>query len=84
LTRWTVPSPSIKKRPEGAATAVREESKKNATAEKEDALGMTMETPKKVLAVLRRGIKKWKFPAVGVIADEAVKRPFETLSRRSS
>lgn len=37
----------------------------------------------KVLKILRREIKKWKVPAVGVIADEAVDqktgRPFDTL-----
>jgi endonuclease-3 len=37
------------------------------------------ETLGKVLAVLRREIRKWKVPAVGVIADSAVDRPFETL-----
>lgn len=40
-----------------------------------------MNTPKleRVLRVLRREIRKWKVPAVGVIADDAVDRPFETL-----
>jgi len=33
----------------------------------------------KVLRILKREIKKWKVPAVGVIADEASERPFETL-----
>jgi endonuclease-3 len=40
-----------------------------------------MDTPTigKVLGILRREIKKWKVPAVGMIAGEAVDRPFETL-----
>jgi endonuclease III len=33
----------------------------------------------KVLRILRREIPKWKVPAVGVIAEQAVDRPFETL-----
>ncbi len=33
----------------------------------------------KVLRILKREIKKWKIPAVGVIANEASERPFETL-----
>jgi endonuclease-3 len=32
-----------------------------------------------VLYRLKREIKKWKVPAVGVIAEQAVDRPFETL-----
>jgi endonuclease-3 len=32
-----------------------------------------------VLKILRKEIKKWKVPAVGVIAGEAVDRPFGTL-----
>jgi endonuclease-3 len=32
-----------------------------------------------VLRTLRREIRKWKVPAVGVIAEGAVDRPFETL-----
>jgi endonuclease-3 len=32
-----------------------------------------------VLRILRREIPRWKVPAVGVIADSAVDRPFETL-----
>ncbi len=36
-------------------------------------------TLEKVLRILRREIRKWKVPAVGVIADDAVDRPFETL-----
>ena len=40
-----------------------------------------MNTPilEKVLRALRREIRKWKVPAVGVIADNAADRPFETL-----
>jgi endonuclease III len=40
-----------------------------------------MDTPAidKALEILRREIQKWKVPAVGVIADDAVDRPFETL-----
>jgi endonuclease III len=33
----------------------------------------------KALRVLKREIRQWKVPAVGVIADGAVDRPFETL-----
>ncbi|HSA59315.1 MAG TPA: endonuclease III [bacterium] len=44
---------------------------------------MTTQTLEKVLKVLRKEIKKWKVPAVGVIAEEAVQtekdRPFGTL-----
>jgi endonuclease-3 len=32
-----------------------------------------------VLRILRREIPKWKVPAVGIIAEHAVDRPFETL-----
>ncbi len=32
-----------------------------------------------VLRILRREIRQWKVPAVGVIATDAVDRPFETL-----
>ncbi|MBI2340831.1 MAG: endonuclease III [Deltaproteobacteria bacterium] len=40
-----------------------------------------MNTPEleKVLKILKNEIKKWKVPAVGVIADQALDRPFETL-----
>lgn len=40
-----------------------------------------MDTPtlEKTLQILRKEIKKWKVPAVGVIADEAIDKPFETL-----
>jgi endonuclease III len=40
---------------------------------------MDTATIEKVLRILRREIKKWKVPAVGVIAGEALDRPFETL-----
>ncbi len=44
---------------------------------------MKTETLEMILKILRREIKKWKVPAVGVIADEATDqthgRPFETL-----
>jgi endonuclease III len=33
----------------------------------------------KALRVLRRKIREWKVPAVGIVAEEAVDRPFETL-----
>jgi endonuclease III len=33
----------------------------------------------KALRVLRRKIKEWKVPAVGIVAEQAVDRPFETL-----
>jgi endonuclease-3 len=40
-----------------------------------------MDTPTldRILRKLKREIKKWKVPAVGVIADQAIDRPFETL-----
>lgn len=40
---------------------------------------MTTATLERVLRTLRREIKRWKVPAVGVIAEKAVDRPFETL-----
>jgi len=40
---------------------------------------MTTQTLEKILAILRKEIKQWKVPAVGVIAEEAIDRPFETL-----
>lgn len=33
----------------------------------------------KILRELRREIRQWKVPAVGIIAEEAVDRPFQTL-----
>ncbi len=41
-----------------------------------------MDTPtlEKILRILRREIRKWKVPAVGVVAGQAVDRPFETLA----
>lgn len=40
-----------------------------------------MDTPtlNKVLRILRKEIRQWKIPAVGVVAERAVDRPFETL-----
>jgi endonuclease-3 len=40
-----------------------------------------MNTPRlnKILSILRKEIQQWKVPAVGVIAEKAVDRPFETL-----
>jgi len=40
---------------------------------------MNTATVGKVLRRLRREIRRWKVPAVGVIAETAVDRPFETL-----
>jgi len=40
---------------------------------------MDIPTLNKTLSILRKEIQKWKVPAVGVIADKAVDRPFETL-----
>jgi endonuclease III len=40
---------------------------------------MDTTTLNKALSILRKEIQKWKVPAVGVIADRAVDRPFETL-----
>ncbi len=40
---------------------------------------MNTATLELVLKILRHEIKKWKVPVVGVIAEEAVDRPFETL-----
>lgn len=40
---------------------------------------MRTETLEKVLGILRKEIKRWAVPAVGVIAEAAVDRPFETL-----
>lgn len=39
---------------------------------------MDIPTLNKTLSILRKEIQKWKVPAVGVIADKAVDRPFET------
>lgn len=40
-----------------------------------------MDTPtlNKVLRILKKEIRKWKVPAVGVVAEQAIDRPFETL-----
>lgn len=40
---------------------------------------MDTETIGKVLRVLKREVRKWKTPAVGVVASKAADRPFETL-----
>ena len=40
-----------------------------------------MDTPtlEKILRILKHEIRKWKVPAVGIVADHALDRPFETL-----
>lgn len=40
---------------------------------------MTTFTIDKILIILKNQVKKWKTPVVGVIAEEAIDRPFETL-----
>jgi endonuclease III len=40
---------------------------------------MDTATIEQVLRILKREIRKWKVPAVGVIAGRAIDRPFETL-----
>ena len=42
---------------------------------------LPMDTPtlNTILRTLKREIRKWKVPAVGVIADDSIDRPFETL-----
>jgi len=40
---------------------------------------MNTTTIEKVLRVLRREIRQWKVPAVGMVAAQAADRPFETL-----
>jgi endonuclease III len=40
---------------------------------------MDTATLSKTLSILKKEIKKWKVPAVGVVAERAVDRPFETL-----
>src|SRR3989338_5052018 len=42
---------------------------------------MSTATLENVLEILRKEIKQWKVPAVGVIADFSVDRPFGTLIR---
>lgn len=41
----------------------------------------SMDTPtlNRVLRILKKEIQKWKVPAVGVVAENATDRPFETL-----
>jgi len=41
---------------------------------------MTTATLEKVLARLRREVHRWRVPVVGVLAGQAVDRPFETLA----
>jgi endonuclease-3 len=41
---------------------------------------MDTSTLNKILLKLKKEIRKWKVPAVGVIADQAIDRPFETLA----
>jgi endonuclease-3 len=33
----------------------------------------------KVIGILRRAVRQWKVPAVGIVAEQASDRPFETL-----
>jgi endonuclease-3 len=40
---------------------------------------MNTATIEKALSILRREVRKWKVPAVGIVAEQAVDRPFETL-----
>jgi endonuclease-3 len=40
---------------------------------------METQTLNRILSILRNEIKKWKVPAVGVVAGRAMDRPFETL-----
>jgi len=40
---------------------------------------MDTATLNKALRILRRQIREWKVPAVGIVAGEAIDRPFETL-----
>jgi len=40
---------------------------------------METATLEKVLRVLRRAVRAWKVPAVGIVAERATDRPFETL-----
>jgi endonuclease III len=40
---------------------------------------MDAATLNRVLRILRKQIREWKVPAVGLVADQAVDRPFETL-----
>jgi endonuclease-3 len=40
---------------------------------------MDTQTIEKVLKILRNEVPKWKMPAVGAVAEQAIDRPFETL-----
>ena len=42
-------------------------------------VNMDTETLNKVLRILKRKVREWKVPAVGIVAEEARDRPFETL-----
>ena len=54
--------------------------KDSKTRRLEERIGpMDTATLNKVLRILRRQIREWKVPAVGVVAERAVDRPFETL-----
>jgi endonuclease III len=48
---------------------------------KEASVKQSMDTAtlNKVLRILRKQVREWKVPAVGLVADQAVDRPFETL-----
>jgi endonuclease III len=48
---------------------------------KEASVTVRMDTPtlNKVLGILRKQMRGWKVPAVGMVAEHAVDRPFETL-----
>jgi endonuclease-3 len=40
---------------------------------------MNTQTLERVLDILRREVRKWQAPAVGLVAEKAADRPFETL-----
>jgi len=40
---------------------------------------MDTATMNEVLRILKKKIREWKVPAVGLVADQAIDRPFETL-----
>jgi endonuclease-3 len=40
---------------------------------------MTNEILEKVLKIIRKAVRAWKVPVVGVLAEKAIDRPFETL-----
>jgi len=51
----------------------------NSNFNKYEYILMDNETINKVLRILKKEIIKWKVPAVGIVADRAADRPFETL-----